>query len=477
MQLIKSPVKDIKDQAVIYEVNLTIDNQVVDEFDAWLQKHVNEMLAIPGFISASTSVIENNDEETKQRCVQYRLVNHKALDSYFENDAERMRADGLNKFPNKMTAQRRILTPSQAVLSESAICANCGTQLEGRFCSSCGQREEPRVPTFMAMLKEATNAMFGLESKLWQSIYFLMLKPGHLTVAYLSGHRQKFTAPFRLFLLFSIVTFAYLSFLGTQSLGKITLDDVTKIEKEFQDAENKNIEEGGTKNNTINISSGFLSEEKEKEIELVIRNSVKQISTDLKNGRTDKVVKNFIQPLPKALLLFLPFIAFACKIIYIGRGKYYVEHLIYLLHNHSFLFAVVILTIVTVQLTELYPGFNYPLAILINLFFIFYAAEYFINKIKQNYPEKKIRSILQGFILTAIIYGIYQFTKSESIGASFTLLWAFYVPYYLYRSMRKVYKSSRVVTIMSYSMIALAYFVLFMLMLVIYIVYSGYTYS
>ena len=249
------------------------------------------------------------------------------------------------------------------------------------------------------------------------------------------------------------------------------------VEKEFQDAENKNIEEGGTKNNTINISSGFLSEEKEKEIELVIRNSAKQISTDLKNGRTDKVVKNFIQPLPKALLLFLPFIAFACKIIYIGRGKYYVEHLIYLLHNHSFLFAVVILTIVTVQLTELYPGFNYPLAILINLFFIFYAAEYFINKIKQNYPEKKIRSILQGFILTAIIYGIYQFTKSESIGASFTLLWAFYVPYYLYRSMRKVYKSSRVVTIMSYSMIALAYFVLFMLMLVIYIVYSGYTYS
>ena len=99
MQLIKSKSVAIVSKPVIYEVNLTIDNDVIDEFDAWLKKHIEEMLAIPGFISAATSVIENNDDNTKQRSVQYRLINQAALDSYFEIDAERMRADGLAKFP------------------------------------------------------------------------------------------------------------------------------------------------------------------------------------------------------------------------------------------------------------------------------------------------------------------------------------------------------------------------------------------
>ena len=482
MQLIKTKKTIIESKPVIYEVNLTIDNDVIDEFDAWLQKHIDEMLAIPGFISAATLVIENNDDNTKQRSVQFRLTNQAALDSYYEKDAERLRAIGIEKFANKMTAQRRVLTPSQAALAEEAACANCGTQLEGRFCRSCGQREEPRVPTFMAMLKEVTNAMFGLESKLWQSIYFLILKPGHLTVAYLSGHRKKYTTPFRLFLLFSIVTFAYLNFLGKQSLDTISVENLTQLEKGLKEIEKEQSEQGGniessSQGFSINLTGGLFSEERENEVEKVFLSSITQALTDLKEGRTDKVVKNFIQPLPKALLLFLPFIAFACKIIYLGRGKYYVEHLIYLLHNHAFLYAIILITLLTFQLSSLYPYLEYPLAILINLVFVFFVAEYFIKKIKSNFPEKKIRLIFQVLILVAISYGIYKFTKSQSIGAAYTLLWVFYVPYYIYRSMRNVYKSSRFVTVLSYSLIGFSYMFLFTIMLVLYIVYSGYSYG
>ena len=482
MQLVKSPAVPNKDQVVIYEVNLTINNEVINEFDVWLKSHVAEMLAIPGFISASTAVIENDDENTKQRSVQFRLTNQQDLDAYFENDAERMRAIALDKFSNKMTALRRVLTPSQAALAEEAACANCGWQLEGRFCSSCGQREEPRVPTFMTMIKEVTEAMLGLESKLWRSIALLLFRPGRLTAAYLSGKRQRYTSPFRLFLLFSIVTFAYLSFLGSQSLNSISVENIAQMEKglkeikkeQSEDGENKEAEGDGI---NINLTGGLLSEERENEVEKIFISSITLALSDLKEGRTDKVVKNFIQPLPKALLLFLPFIAFACKIIYLGRGKYYIEHLIYLLHNHAFLYAIILITLLTFQLSKLYPYLEYPMAILINLVFIFFAAEYFIKKIKGNFPDKKIRAFFQVLILVAISYGIYQFTKSQSIGAAYALLWVFYVPYYIYRSMRNVYKSSRFVTVLSYSMIAFSYMFLFTIMLVLYIVYSGYTYA
>ena len=38
---------------VIYEVNLTVDVEVVEAFDEWLHDHTQDMLAIPGFISAT----------------------------------------------------------------------------------------------------------------------------------------------------------------------------------------------------------------------------------------------------------------------------------------------------------------------------------------------------------------------------------------------------------------------------------------
>ncbi|MFT6389183.1 MAG: hypothetical protein ACJAUP_002573, partial [Cellvibrionaceae bacterium] len=61
-------------QSVIYEVNLSIDVDVIDRFDEWLHQHTEEMLAIPGFISAATSVPDVDDESQKHRCVQYRLI-------------------------------------------------------------------------------------------------------------------------------------------------------------------------------------------------------------------------------------------------------------------------------------------------------------------------------------------------------------------------------------------------------------------
>ena len=472
MQLIKTKKAIIESKPVIYEVNLTIDNDVIDEFDEWLQKHVDEMLAIPGFISASTAVIENNDENTKQRSVQFRLTNQAALDTYYEKDAERLRASALEKFSDKITVQRRVLTPSQAALAEEAACANCGTQLEGRFCRSCGQREEPRVPTFMAMLKEATNALFGLESKLWQSVYTLVTRPGKLTTAYLSGQRQKFTTPFRIFLLFSIFTLAYVSFISTQSLGNIPLTSFSS----FEETVNEEVSKAEDADNLV-IAGGLLPAYMEDALKNSIKNSFVELSKDLKAGNVDKVVSNFIQPLPKVLLLFLPFIALAFKIIYLGRGKYYAEHLIYLLHNHAFLFALLIITMLTVQLAGFYPSIEYVIAMAINIVFIYYIAAYFIKKIKNCYPAKKAKALINTLLFIGIIYGIFQFTKSSNIGSSIIFLWVFYAPYYMYRSMREVYKSSRFVTILNYGLIGMVYLILFMLMMVLYLVFSGLTYA
>lgn len=37
---------------VIYEVNLSIDEEIYEQFKSWLKSHVKEMLQFPGFIKA-----------------------------------------------------------------------------------------------------------------------------------------------------------------------------------------------------------------------------------------------------------------------------------------------------------------------------------------------------------------------------------------------------------------------------------------
>ena len=91
---------------VIYEVNLNIDEGIREEFLPWLETHIQEMLAISGFVSAELFQVAN---DPLQFCVHYLLQDLSVLNNYLENKASQMRGSGLKKFANKMHIHRRIL--------------------------------------------------------------------------------------------------------------------------------------------------------------------------------------------------------------------------------------------------------------------------------------------------------------------------------------------------------------------------------
>lgn len=94
--------------SVIYEVNLAVEPAIEDEFADWLQTHVAEMLALPGFEAAET-LLEEGPPDQPVFSVRYRLRDRDALDEYFEQHAARMRADGVARFGGAFRASRRIL--------------------------------------------------------------------------------------------------------------------------------------------------------------------------------------------------------------------------------------------------------------------------------------------------------------------------------------------------------------------------------
>ena len=95
---------------VIYEVNLAVDRDVAPAYAAWLGPHIDEVLAVPGFVSAEWWAVED-DAPSVRWCVQYRVESRAALAAYFVDHAARLRGDGLDRFGGRFEATRRVLVP------------------------------------------------------------------------------------------------------------------------------------------------------------------------------------------------------------------------------------------------------------------------------------------------------------------------------------------------------------------------------
>lgn len=96
---------------LIYEVNLSVDTEIADEYRLWLMAHVQEMLALPGFTAARIleTVDATTDTDEIALCTQYELVDQQALDDYLRLHAARMRAQGVARFGDRFRASRRVL--------------------------------------------------------------------------------------------------------------------------------------------------------------------------------------------------------------------------------------------------------------------------------------------------------------------------------------------------------------------------------
>ena len=94
---------------VIYEVNLIIHNEIYLDFYLWLVEHIGEMLTFNGFKEAKIQkdISENNDNKTRLT-ICYTIENMADIDDYLKTHAPAMRADGINRFGDKFSANRRI---------------------------------------------------------------------------------------------------------------------------------------------------------------------------------------------------------------------------------------------------------------------------------------------------------------------------------------------------------------------------------
>lgn len=109
----------------------------------------------------------------------------------------------------------------------AATCLCCGTRLSGRFCSECGQRAEPQRLELRALVTRFAQAVTNLEGPLVRTAFGLLVRPHVVVGEYLRGRRVVYTNPVQWAILTSGATALVGHVLGRVGPVQIRTDGAT----------------------------------------------------------------------------------------------------------------------------------------------------------------------------------------------------------------------------------------------------------
>jgi hypothetical protein len=336
-------------------------------------------------------------------------------------------------------------------------CENCGAELQGHWCSQCGQPAIEYRRSFRHVVADLLNEFLNWDSKFFTSIALLILKPWRLTNEFLAGKRVSYVNPLRLYLLASILFFFAVNY-GAKGI-KI---DPTKFpdEKRAQIAEaikdkrdviedqlsKENLtpeereklqqaldyvtkpkssatttpapEEAASPTAAPNASATAGSGQQtygpvgdrpfvvfddaksttpfERWIEARAKEKMGEHGT-----RMGLFITTLFSNLPYMMLCCIPLFALVLKLLYVRRRLFYIDHLIYALHIHSFFYAgVMLIVLATIGLTRFAPGTIAGWAIA--LLWIAFVTQIFLS-IRYVYRQGWFFSILK-FLFGGFLY-------------------------------------------------------------------------
>ena len=91
----------------IYNVTINIADSAHEEFLSWMKTHIPNVLATGKFTEARFSqVLVEEETGGTTYSVQYTAKSRADLDAYYEEDAPRLREEGMKKFADKMLGFR-----------------------------------------------------------------------------------------------------------------------------------------------------------------------------------------------------------------------------------------------------------------------------------------------------------------------------------------------------------------------------------
>jgi hypothetical protein len=279
-------------------------------------------------------------------------------------------------------------------------CLNCGDPRQGRYCPTCGQRKVEVLVSVRTILGDVLEDQLVLNRALPRTLFGLFFKPGFLTEEYVRGRIVRYIAPFRLYLVASVLFFVLVSFIGLRALDRATTPDgavtgadadsvravlvarrdvlagvdtaslpaaarlivrqsladvaaaLDRLDDSASDADPAalaRIAEGAGYG--VTMTPGTLQPwaqqlqfgSSDSWVARLLSRKVAQLGHLPPRDAVRAVLSSMLDYAPHMVFVLLPLFALLLKLLYIRRGRYYAEHFVFALHLHAFFFIVFIL--------------------------------------------------------------------------------------------------------------------------------------
>ena len=280
------------------------------------------------------------------------------------------------------------------------------------FCPNCGQENNNLNVSFTTLLLDFLGDFFTFDSKLFRSIFPLLIKPGNLTNRFIEGKRVRYIPPLRMYIFISFIYFFLISLdhKETSEAGaNLVHPDTTEIDDDFVLNIGKDTIKGDEfktlldKGSEEEINQALDTMKFEGDFEKFIAKRA------LKMYRQKERVPNYILKNVSTMMFFLlPVFALLLMIFYRKSKMYYIEHLVFSLHLHTFffLFNAIYLLFPLIGL-EIY---SLGLAVLVTVVYFFIAL---FKVYKQSFGKTLLKEVL--LLATYGIVGLVMFVITITI--------------------------------------------------------------
>lgn len=97
-------------------------------------------------------------------------------------------------------------------------CPTCNQRASGRYCCACGERRPATgPPTLRHYFDVAADLLTNFDSKGFRSLWYLVARPGFLSVEQLRGSRVRYAKPLSLFISINVVYYISISIFGANT--------------------------------------------------------------------------------------------------------------------------------------------------------------------------------------------------------------------------------------------------------------------
>ncbi len=242
-------------------------------------------------------------------------------------------------------------------------CENCGAPLSGPYCAVCGQPAIDYHRSFGSLLADAADAFFNLDARFFRSFGLLLFKPWRLTNEFVAGKRARHVHPLRVYLIASVIFFLVINFLSKDAHLEANASDdhsglsITSATPTpgplFPVLSSPGFSSGlsflpsptvAPSPQPQDVLVGFDGAENKSPFAIWVQKRARE-KLGPSGDRGDLFLKALLQNLAPMVLCCIPLFAFVLKILYIFKRRYYIEHLIFALHTHAFVFLSTVIII------------------------------------------------------------------------------------------------------------------------------------